>query len=34
LEDAIKTFGWDKKKKKVSIDVSENECPWFTEDTL
>ena len=33
LEDALKTSGWDKKK-KVSIDVSENECPWYTADTL
>ena len=33
LEDAVKTFHWDRKK-KVSIDVSENECPWYTKDTL
>jgi hypothetical protein len=33
LEDAVRMFGWDRKK-KVSIDVSENECPWYTADTL
>ena len=33
---AIKTFKWDKNEiviKKFS-DVSENECPWYTKDTL
>jgi hypothetical protein len=33
LEDAVRMFGWDRKK-KVTIDVSENECPWYTGDTL
>ena len=29
LEEAVRIFKWDKK-----IDVSENECPWYTKDTL
>ncbi len=32
LEEAVRIFKWD--RKKVSIDVSENECPWYTADTL
>ena len=29
LEEAVRIFKWDKK-----IDVSGNECPWYTKDTL
>ena len=29
LEEAVRIFKWDKK-----IDVSENECPWYTPDSL